>query len=297
MAYFNSYFYGVVTFFAISGFLISRSIEKSTSFASFMKKRLLRLYPGLWCAFIISFVVIVILYNPRLTLQRIFVLFGTQLTIFQVYTPEWLRGYGNGTPNGALWTIVTEIQLYIVTWLLYKKLKKLSNKQWYVVIAISTAMNVGCWAIQDVVPHVIYRLIFISFVPHLYIYLIGVFLYFKRNTILSRLSMRWKSVLILYTVWMTISYFCIPKIGFYAPISIGLTLPVMIITVAYGLGKHRLKYDISYGMYLYHFIVINALIQLGITNGIMAAAIVLPMAVLMGFLQSKLIDKPLSKYK
>ena len=102
-------------------------------------------------------------------------------------------------------------------------------------MSISTAMNVGCWVIQDMVQHIIYRLIFISFIPYLYIYLIGIFLYFKRNTILLWLSMRWKSVLILYTVWMSISYFCIPKIGFYAPISIGLTLPVMIITVAYGL--------------------------------------------------------------
>ena len=96
---------------------------------------------------------------------------------------------------------------------------------------------------------------------------------------------------------MTLSYYLLPKIGFYAPISIGLTLPVMIITVAYGLGKHRLKYDISYGMYLYHFIVINALIQLGVGDGIKAAAIVLPLAVFMGFLQSKLIDKPLSKIR
>ena len=155
----------------------------------------------------------------------------------------------------------------------------------------------GCWAVKDIVPHIVYRLIFISFVPYLYIYFIGIFLYFKKDTILLWLSMRWKGVWIAYTIWMTLSYYLLPKIGFYAPISIGLTLPVMIITVAYGLGKHRLKYDISYGMYLYHFIVINALIQLGVGDGIKAAAIVLPLAVFMGFLQSKLIDKPLSKIR
>ena len=297
MSFFNSYFYGVVTFFAISGFLIPKSIENSASFVSFMKKRLLRLYPGIWCAFLVSFAVIMILYHPQLTLQRIFIWFGTQLSFFQVYTPGWLRGYGNGTPNGALWTIITEIQLYIVTWLLYKKMKKLSNRQWYVVIALATGMNLVCWIVKDIVPHIIYRLIFISFIPHLYIYLIGVFLYLKKDTILFWLSKRWISVLIMYTIWMSIFYFFLPQIGFYAPIHIGLTLPVMIITVAYGLGKHRLKYDISYGMYLYHFIVINALIQLGVTNGIMAAAIVLPIAVLMGFLQSKFIDKPISKIR
>ena len=82
MSYFNSYFYGVVTFFAISGFLIPKSIEKSTSFTSFMRKRILRLYPGVWCAFFVSFAVIMMLYKPQLSLQRIFIWFGTQLTLY-----------------------------------------------------------------------------------------------------------------------------------------------------------------------------------------------------------------------
>ena len=93
MSYFNSYFYGVVTFFAISGFLIPKSIERSKSFGSFMKKRLLRLFPGLWIAFFVSFAVIMVLYHPQLSLKRILVWFGTQLTFFQVYTPGWLREY------------------------------------------------------------------------------------------------------------------------------------------------------------------------------------------------------------
>ena len=166
MSYFNSYFYGVVIFFAISGFLIPKSIENTRTFKAFIKKRLLRLYPGLWCAFFVSFAVIMVLYHPQLNLKRILIWFGTQLTLLQVYTPEWLRGYGNGTPNGALWTIVVELQLYVVSWLFYGKLKKLKTKHWSVVIGIATLANIICWFVKDIVPHIVYRLIFISFIPY-----------------------------------------------------------------------------------------------------------------------------------
>ena len=297
MSYFNSYFYGVVTFFAISGFLIPKSIERSRSFVSFIRKRLLRLYPGLWAAFFVSFAVIMVLYQPMLNLKRIVLWFGTQLTFFQVYTPGWLRDYGNGTPNGALWTIVVELQLYVVSWLLHKKLERCSTKQWILLIGFSTVANLVCWCVKDAVPHIVYRLIFVSFVPYLYIYLLGMFLYYRKDTFLAWLVKRWIAVLVVYTLWMTVFYLFIPRVGFYAPIHLGLTLPVMIISVAYGLGKHRFKYEISYGMFLYHFIAINALIEIGKTNGVQAIMIVVPFAMLMGFLQNILIDKPISKIR
>ncbi|MBE5772558.1 MAG: acyltransferase [Clostridiales bacterium] len=295
MGYFNSYFYGVVAFFAISGFLMPRSIERSHSFGSFLKKRLLRLYPGIWGAFFISAAVIIMLYRPFLNWKRITVWLGTQLTFFQVYTPEWLRGYGNGTPNGALWTIITELQLYVVAWVFYKQLKKLTPKQWIAVILAATVANLICWYIKDLVPHIVYRVIFISFVPHLYIFLLGMCLYFHKDTLLAWLVKHWVMVLSVYTIWMTVFYFFIPSVGFYAPIHIGLTLPVMIISVAFGLGKHRLKYEISYGMYLYHVIIINALIQLGITDGLLAMVIVVTLSVIMGFAENILIDRNVSK--
>ena len=298
LSYFNGYFYGVVTFFAISGFLIPRSIERSTSFSSFIRKRILRLYPGLWCAFFVSFAVIMLLYHPQLNLKRILVWFSTQLTFFQVYTPGWLRDYGNGTPNGALWTIVVELQLYVVSWLLNNKLKKFSDSQWGIAIAAATVLNLVCGAVQNAVPHIVYRMIFVSFIPYLYIYLIGMFLYYRRDNVLLWLSERWVGVLVFYTAWMTIFHFFLPQMpGFYAPVHIGLTLPVMIMAAAYGLGKHRLKHEISYGMYLYHFIVINALIQTGVTDGVKAALITVPIAGLMGFAQNILIDKPMGKLR
>lgn len=297
MAYFNGYFYGVVTFFAISGFLIPNSIEKSKSFKFFLKKRILRLYPGIWCAFFISFFCILFLYKPELNMKRIIIWFGTQLTFFQVYTPDWLRGYGNGTPNGALWTIVVELQLYVISYFIYDFIKKLNIKQWLLIIVFAASANIVCWAIRPQVPHIIYRLIFVSFIPYFYIYLIGMFLYIYKDTILISLSQYWLIVLLAYSVSMTAFYLFLPRAGFYAPLDIGLTLPVVVVSCAYGLGKHRMNYEISYGMFLYHFIVINALIQLGLTDGMKAIFIVIPVSIMMGFIEFYLIDRPCSKIR
>lgn len=40
--------------------------------------------------------------------------FFGQITIFQYYTPNLLRNFGVGTPNGSLWTIPVELEFYIL---------------------------------------------------------------------------------------------------------------------------------------------------------------------------------------
>lgn len=38
----------------------------------------------------------------------------SQVTVFQFYTPSSIEIYGVGNPNGALWTISMELQVYVV---------------------------------------------------------------------------------------------------------------------------------------------------------------------------------------
>lgn len=58
------------------------------------------------------------------------------MTAFQFYTGGWLRGYGVGVPNGALWTITVDIQFYIVSIFLAKWLKGRRIKTWGVIIGL-----------------------------------------------------------------------------------------------------------------------------------------------------------------
>ena len=286
---------GVAILFAISGFLIPMSFEKSKNAIDFLKKRLVRLYPALIVSFFVTFTIIMIVYRPQLDLKKIVVWFGTQLTVLQSYTPDFLRGYGSGTPNGSLWTIFTEIQMYVIVAIFYKWIKKLRLRGWITLICGGIAANLVCYYMQSRVPHAVYRLMFISFVPYFYIFAIGMFLYFYCDTISKFLANHVFFITAGYLVFSIIAYNFVPKIGFYNPIYMGVLLPFVVVALAYGLGKHRLPFDISYGIYLYHLIFVNLLIELGVVSYVTALVIVLPLSIAAGFASYYLVDKPVHK--
>lgn len=113
------YSLGVPTFFFISGFLIWISLMKQTTVRKYFYNRFLRIYPELWVGVSVEIITIIILYRGidwiRLAMFAI-----TQGTVLQFWTPEFLRGYGCGTPNGTLWTICITIQFYILVWFIKK---------------------------------------------------------------------------------------------------------------------------------------------------------------------------------
>lgn len=57
------FFYGVPIFFGLSGYLVWRSLEKSSSFREYSLKRTLRIFPELWVAVIIELAAILLIYN------------------------------------------------------------------------------------------------------------------------------------------------------------------------------------------------------------------------------------------
>ncbi|MBQ7826942.1 MAG: acyltransferase [Clostridia bacterium] len=286
---------GVVILFAISGFLIPASFERSRGAIDFIKKRLTRLYPALAVSFFVTFTIIMTVYRPELDLKKIAVWFTTQLTVMQSYTPGFLRDYGSGNPNGSLWTIFTEMQMYVLVAIFYKWLKRLRLKGWIALIFCGALANVVCWYVKDMVPHIVYRLIFVSFVPYLYIFLLGMFLYFNRDMVVRFLADHAGAVTAGYLAFSVIAYFAVPKIGFYNPLYMGLLLPFVIAALAYGMGRHRLPFDLSYGIYLYHLIFVNLLIELGVTSHVTAICIVVPLTVAAAFLSHYLVEKPVQR--
>ena len=98
---FFSLFPGVPIFFFLSGFLIYGSYESSSEnknpILNFYFKRVLRLYPGLWlCLFFSIFLVWISGYleNIALNIKEIAFWFFAQMTAFQFYNPDFLRGFG-----------------------------------------------------------------------------------------------------------------------------------------------------------------------------------------------------------
>lgn len=136
------FFPGVPIFFGISGFLIWHSLENEASFKTYLEKRFMRIYPELWMSIFISFVSILILYSEHINFFKMFLFAFTQGTILQFWTPEFLRGYGVGTPNGSLWTIGILVQFYIIMFFLHKFLRGRGRKFWPVLLSFSIILNV-----------------------------------------------------------------------------------------------------------------------------------------------------------
>lgn len=120
--------FAVNGFFALSGFLMYRSLEKNASVASFALSRFMRIWPGM----ITMCLVVVIIFLPFTTVSTWGYLTGADTLRFLVRNQLTLNWYsltgvycGDGVRhlcniNGSLWTIPWEVRCYVVIALLAK---------------------------------------------------------------------------------------------------------------------------------------------------------------------------------
>ena len=252
--------YGVPTFFGVSGFLIWKSLEREERFETFFKRRILRIYPELWGSIIINLCVMYFLYeNFKSGGVKIALFALAQGTIFQFWTPSFLRDYGCGTPNGSLWTIGVIIQAYFVLFLSYKLLHKRKLVTWIFVIIWFIIISMSDPIIEKYLPDIAFKLYKESFISYYWIFLLGAFITEHFDKIVTLLKKWWFLFLLFSAVFY---YFSFDINSGYGILRCS-TLILGIIGFSYFFPCLNIKKDISYGVYLYHMIVINAMIQLG----------------------------------
>ncbi|MDR6463013.1 acyltransferase [Chryseobacterium sediminis] len=270
------YFPGVPIFFTISGFLIYWSFDRnSDNITKYFKNRLLRLYPALWFCLLIT--IVLLLYDAQhpfliLKAKEFWLWIIGQLTIFQFWTPDILRFWGVSAPNGSLWTIVIEIQFYIFVPVLYFLLKTFKEKKFLVIltfIIISLAFNIYFAQFPD--GTMINKLAGITVFPYLYNFLFGVLSYIywdKIKGVVENKGLLWISFYIAYIVifgnWLgndLNSYFL--RSPYHLISNIILVFVVLSASFTYNSisGKLLKHNDISYGIYIYHMLIINLLVQ------------------------------------
>lgn len=124
---FDFSFIGLVIFFSISGYLISKSAVTSSSFKNYIWKRFLRIQPMLILVCILSvFLLGPVFSSLSLTdyfknkgtftyFRNIIPIFGIQFTLPQVF----LENTAESGINGSLWTLILEERLYLILGLLF----------------------------------------------------------------------------------------------------------------------------------------------------------------------------------
>lgn len=270
-------FQGVPIFFMLSGFLIWNSIDRTPDLKSFVKKRVLRLYPELWCAVFLSILSIIILYDEFHVAEL--AIFGLgQATIFQFWTPDSLRGFGCGTPNGSLASIFMIVQFYAIVWFL-KKLRP-GKILWSILLLVGLAMNMLSPVLENLLPTMLYKLWDVSIFPYFWLFMIGAFICDHFDQFVPIMKKYWFIGAILLVV-QAFLHLDIP--GEYGLIKTILQCFTWV-GFAYALPKWNVRRDISYGIFLYHMVVVNAFIQIGLVGSwgwfIVVAIIVIALSII-----------------
>lgn len=280
-------FRGVPIFFGLSGFLIWFSIGRTENWWSYAKKRFWRIYPELWIGVAVEAIVLLVMYRITDVVQFVLFLFG-QATIFQFWTPDSLRGYGCGTPNGSLWTICVTIQFYVIAWGVYKFLHGKSLKRWIVtwlgLLFTSKLLEV---LLGRFAPIIINKLYDETIIRYVWLFMLGSFLAEFSGIILPHLKKYW----ILLLVISVLIYF----VGLDINVGYGVVQSVFmfagVLGFAYRFPKLEIKRDISYGIYIFHMTVVNVLISKGMLGRPITVVVVVVATCALAFASSKMVER------
>lgn len=122
--------FAVNGFFALSGYFIFLSLQRSKTIANYFWKRILRLYPALIGLMIFTFALIPILYQGNhltSTIKNYWVYALNGLSLYRVkffITGIFENNPFKGAINGSLWTLSYEFTMYMVLLLLFFIRKK-----------------------------------------------------------------------------------------------------------------------------------------------------------------------------
>jgi peptidoglycan/LPS O-acetylase OafA/YrhL len=286
---------GVPIFFVISGFLISASFEKNNDLKKYFTNRMLRIFPGLWACVLITSIIIFYFNNSVIPVSGFFQWLFLQLAGF-IYTPGFFKSFGMGSYNGSLWTIPIELQFYFCIPVMYYLSERFPTRNGLVFIAflasgiLTLLFGINSYATGIGFEDKVEKLIRYSFIPHIYLFLAGV-LFQKLK--LYKTGLIYGKGIIWLIIFAGFSYL-LPA-SFYTSFFSSLLLVPVTISLAYTMPdkfSNVLKgNDISYGVYIYHGLLINIFIELHFTGTYFHLFCVGVLAYLLGFLSWILIEK------
>lgn len=272
------FFPGVPIFFAVSGFLVSLSLERATSLKQYFLNRALRIFPALWVCFAVSLLIVLVAGVKLPSLGRLVVWAGTQLTIVQFYNPDWLRGFGVGALNGSLWTIPVELEFYALLPLL-AFWARAKPRRWVVLTVLAGILMVALRALGPPRESFEGKLLGVTVAPYLFYFLVGLVLRHVHTAFPAAFRGHALEFGVAYVIWVAIEQiFGIQgATGNVLNVVSIVLLSALVISVAF--TNHTLSSrvlgstDISYGIYIYHLPFVNLFLAKGLIGptGVLSA--------------------------
>ncbi len=302
---------GVPVFFVISGFLITRSFERDPAdLKGYLWRRSLRIFPALWVCLLMTLAALAafgFLTRDYVLSKGFAAWLAGQVSFFQFYNPEQFRDFGIGVANGALWTITVELQFYAFV-PLFHWLTRSRGAVSSALFAVLFAVSFGAYCVMDHQVNgpggysgapLVYKLMFVSLLPHLWMFLLGVLIHRHFAALRGMLEGRffiWFGAYVLVMAglhWLVEFRSIVYYLG-YLPSRALLALAT--IAAAYSMrqlsGKLLRGMDLSYGTYLYHSVVINIFVELGWLGSLGSVLPVFGVSIFAALLSWNLIEKP-----
>nr|WP_315240880.1 acyltransferase [uncultured Flavobacterium sp.] len=266
---FLSFFYdkgilGLQAFFIISGFLVAKSYQRTSTLKKYFIKRAKRLFPAYIFLLLLTVIGMSIFskygffdYFTNTDIYKYFVWNIMFLNFMHPCLPGIFENNLLCAVNGALWTLKVEESFYIFLPFIFYLIRK--TKKATVVIMIIYFLSLLYWYVMD---EIFDKPLLAKQMPgYLVFFSVGIFLNLNLKYVLKHS----KQLFLMAIISLLLTYFFRFQINFLYPASFGL----LIIIIAYnfplfnGFGKYG---DFTYGLYIYHFPIIQLFRQYDLFN-------------------------------
>jgi len=223
-----------------------------------------------------------------------------QLTVLQFYNPDFLRSFGVGVVNGSLWTISVELCFYLVLPLIVFMIRKSSRMTFVVLFALSVLFLAYFYYFIYPFPFTdltwVNKLFYVSILPYLFYFTFGILVYYKRDRLIPFVRTKFIYIALAY-----ILLYVANQEGFILFLIKEITFSLLIFGLAFSFVRPRRggnnKIDLTYGIYIYHMLVINVFVIIGLKGDALNVFTALFVTVFLAALSFFLVEKPCLKLK
>ncbi len=264
------YFYSGVAvdcFFVVSGFLIFRSYQRSSGILSYFNKRLRRIYPAYVTVVLLAAFLLPLLLSPDsdLIFSPVWFRYLFSNLAFLNFLQPHLPGVFSQNPlqviNAPLWTIKIEVMFYLSVPLIFFLMK--NRKKWLVLALLysaSIAYSTYCTHLYQQSGLPIYLKFEKQLPGQLAFFLSGGALYLYFSFLKKHY---WILALPAFLFLALKGYTIVPALY---PLALGLAVISFALCFPF-LGNWGKFGDISYGVYIYHFPLIQVFTAFGLFSG------------------------------
>ena len=284
-------------FFVVSGALVYGSLQRSSDLRTYTEKRVRRLYPAY---------VVIILVPAFYALMKTGALGDVLrylsanlifLNFLEPNLPGLFQGHEETAVNGSLWTLKIEVMFYmilpILSWILFKSSRAVVLTILAIYIGAEVWRAVFEWYAfrpfeQGEPANKLFLQIARQLPGQMSFFISGIALWMLRE----ELRKRWLAAGISGAIVVTVSYFSVLE-----PLrAAGFALLIAAIAFAPGPKLNAAKYgDVSYGVYITHFPIVQALVAAGLFqfNPVLGAFAAVVLVILSSFVLWRVIERPM----